>query len=80
MVIRNGVTESTYQFMGEELIPLRFRDLTAEELVSSIYMTYVDDFFFKQLYVLDLYHNGDSTYPGYDIYEYSIFFLIGVTL
>ena len=71
MVIRNGVTESTYQFMGEELIPLRFRDLTAEELVSSIYMTYVDDFFFKQLYVLDLYHNGDSTYPGYDIYEYS---------
>ena len=71
MVIRNGVSESTYQFMGEELIPLRFRDLTAEELASTIYMTYVDDFFFKQLYVLDLYHNGDSTYPGYDIYEYS---------
>jgi len=71
LVIRNANTESTYQFIGSELIPLRFRNLTASELASNLYMTYIDEYFLNQLYVLDLYYNGDSTYPGYDVYEYS---------
>ena len=34
-------------------------------------MTYIDEYFLNQLFVLDLYFNSDSTYPGYDVYEYS---------
>lgn len=71
LVIRNGSIESTYQFIGEELIPLRTRTLQSWETNTAFYMTYVDDYFLNQLYVLDLYYNGDSSFPGYDIYEYS---------
>jgi hypothetical protein len=63
--------ESTYQFLGDEVLPLRQRNLAANELTSSPYMTYIDDYFLEELIVLDLYANGDATYPGYNIYEYS---------
>ena len=62
--------EATFQFLGEEVIPLRNRDIAATELASTIYMTYVDDYFINELFVLDLYYNSDTNYPGYDVYEF----------
>ena len=34
-------------------------------------MTYIDPYFIRKLFVLDLYDNANLNYPGYDIYEYS---------
>ena len=42
LVIRNNTIESTYQFIGEELSPLRVRTLQSWEMNTAIYMTYVD--------------------------------------
>ena len=55
LVIRNDSSstgngtrvESTYQFMGEEMLPLRQRTLTGNELTSLPYMTYVDEYFLE---------------------------------
>jgi hypothetical protein len=57
--------------MGSEIIALRMRDLSSNELASVLYMTYIDSYFLYSLTVLDLYYNSNSTYPGFAVYGYN---------
>lgn len=62
--------ESTFQFMGDTVIPLRYRELPTAEAATSCLMGLIDASLLEELVVLDLYYNGNSADPGYNIYEF----------
>lgn len=63
--------ENTFQFMGERMIPLRYRELPEAEISNTCYKTIIDADNLDELVVLDLYPNNDASNPGYSIYEFS---------
>ncbi len=63
--------ESTYQFMGDKIYPLRYRGLKQSEIDSRCYKTLIDDYFDNELMVLDLFYNNYPANPGYFVNEFS---------
>jgi len=72
LVVRNesGLTaeptalavEQAYQFVGDSIMLLRKRDISAAEITIGCYRIKIDSSLTNSLYVLDFYRNGNASY------------------